>query len=1035
MVRRLLLSLILAVGTGPINFAQNSEKERRVADSAALSAQERAINTLKQRLIKPKSHNERVTLLLRMAELQVERAAVVFRIVTSSRTGEDRIKRAHREGIASLTELIPLQKDPSLTSRALLLRAQSYAEIQDKSLSKTDFLRVTREFPNSLEAIPSHMALAEMAMQANAFAEAISHLNKVEESPDSPHYPFALYKLGWAHFNSTHIARAIHYAETTARFYAERATEGQTGPNAFQENALLDLPVFYVEGLEQNISGFSVADGFERIERAASHPSSMSIQGKVHLRYAKLLRSRGRSQDVLDHADRVFRIHSKRPDSIEVAQSGIEYFHQKRDRERLAKLTANLGALYSDTRETKGYSEPWENLRAVVIASAQEVDKQIIKNKNNPQIKPFSEYLSQLVEIFFSISDRKDIRVAKLVHNLGETLFATGDFVGARARYRQAAELAPSQEAKDLKFIQELQEKALSASYQALKLAKQIPDSIEVKALKASESISSRDPLKLAELKLEKELALWASETVQSKKATHAFKFEALRTLYFHLGPDAAVKDVLTFADRYAGTEHGVAAAQLVLDTLVKSERWAETESVAYDLSRTKSYGAQFTNQARTLAAASLFKLIALAQADTRNDEVVSLSSTYISRYGDTSADSASVRLFRAQSYRRTGNAADASADLEKIRGNTNVKIAAASAQLRATLSEEQFKLEQAAGEFAVLKDDALAELTQPARSRVVSLFWATANRSALESAQGASLCKSIESLCKELLSRIQPSTPEKPAKISKDREVRALMKELRAHMKSAKEKKAFEVLELSRLIDTANEHRWIATHSDILRVAIGRLYKIDKKGVNFPVRLELIREFEKILTNLAENSFARTRVSALMQTALLYSDLVTELSGKPEMLEVAEVKQAVEAFHGKSKELFKAAFKIASSARIENGDLTELKRHASEASIFESEELATLNQSISMNSQVRFELQSADSSSVTQWKTEMLKALNQNQLRIAGLLLVEGARTFGEDSPMVRRARALFLVKVGAQAEGFAEDASIAETLALTQK
>src|SRR5690606_25394061 len=130
--------------------------------------------------------------------------------------------------------------------------------------------------------------------EANDHARAITWLKRVEREPESPFYPFALYKLSWAHFNLRQIPQAISYVERHVRYYAERPALA-TSDQAFRDNMLLDATVFHLDGFEQKLPGYDVDDALKFFRKLEKGPTL----GRMIARYAKLLRSHGHEESLV----------------------------------------------------------------------------------------------------------------------------------------------------------------------------------------------------------------------------------------------------------------------------------------------------------------------------------------------------------------------------------------------------------------------------------------------------------------------------------------------------------------------------------------------------------------------------------------------------------------------------------------------------------------------------------------------------------------------------------------------------------------
>jgi tetratricopeptide (TPR) repeat protein len=322
-----------------------NEQYERDVDEVALASQEKAIAWLVTFLKKYKGTRQEPILLSKLGDLQQQNATILFRLTHRSTKKVDpaRFNRAVQATIATLTTLISKYPGFEEIPHAYYSRGKSFEEIGLIEKATHDYLHLVRTFPDSEDTVSAYMSLAEFAIQANDHAKAISHLVQVEKHPESPHYPFALYKLAWAHYNLKETPTALSYAERNIAFYNERlpvAGQAKTGDttlnsdSALRDNTLQDLALFFFQGYEGKVPRYALQNAlpyFKKIENGAP-------LGRILVRFSKLLRSHGHESDLGSFKDQVISSESERQESLDILLITFEMTIGFDARNRLRRL-------------------------------------------------------------------------------------------------------------------------------------------------------------------------------------------------------------------------------------------------------------------------------------------------------------------------------------------------------------------------------------------------------------------------------------------------------------------------------------------------------------------------------------------------------------------------------------------------------------------------------------------------------------------------------------------------------------------------
>jgi tetratricopeptide (TPR) repeat protein len=289
----LLISQASASDVNPsVKSLEKTEDWDRQVDQAALQSQEAAVQKLKKLTKKYANSREEAGLLMRLADVYQESAAIEFRIAYAKANRKKlsvALNRYHsllKSQIEVLNRMIQVFPNFYSIDLGLFMRGKANEELKNKAGAKADFLTLVKNFPQSSRAIPSYMSLAEMAIADNRYPEAISYLKEVEHYPENSFYPFALYKLAWAFSNLKDPDKMLSYIERHVRYYDQLkiANKGlSSGDVAIRENSLLDAVSFFLEGNEQRPEAYKFTSALSYFRKLEPGP----FLGKMSVRFAK----------------------------------------------------------------------------------------------------------------------------------------------------------------------------------------------------------------------------------------------------------------------------------------------------------------------------------------------------------------------------------------------------------------------------------------------------------------------------------------------------------------------------------------------------------------------------------------------------------------------------------------------------------------------------------------------------------------------------------------------------------------------------
>ncbi|MCC7442320.1 MAG: hypothetical protein IT285_11840 [Bdellovibrionales bacterium] len=622
--------LAAAVALAPWNPVLAGEARDRQVDQVALSSQTKAIALLDRLLVKHRGSEQEPVFLARLADLHSQSAAIEFRLAHArSKSGKPDLARnraALERAIAALDRLVGKFPHYPELHQAYFLRGKSFAELEHKANARRDYLVVSRKYSDSQEAVPANMALAEYAVDENRHAEAIGFLEQVERRPESPHYPFALYKLAWSHYNLQHVAASLGYLERQISWYRKlESARGRLDSSevAILETALADTATFYFEGTQQERSKYGMESAFAYFRGLEKGP----VLGRMLTRYAKLLRSRQDEIGLRRFKDLCLEGEPARPESLEVAVILYEHLLNTRDYKALPSVAQDFVRAHEGMGPELATHETHVRAEKLLLDTASQLEKLALRNKGIKGSEFLSESLVAVYGSFLGMVPGLDPRVYGVHYNLAETLFALDRYEEATGHYRWIVERA-AEGKEQLAALKRagLTERtaslrALGARYQRLRGEGVIPEKLQARSTKAA---SVREPSPLLA-----EWLGWLETHLRSygfhDESLEGFELDAARSQYALGDFESAIPRLLTAARERPASKRAVPSATLVLDTRIADEDWATLYSDTGSLSGVKGLAqGEFGKRLAALSADAHFKITERLFAAAEHDEVPS---------------------------------------------------------------------------------------------------------------------------------------------------------------------------------------------------------------------------------------------------------------------------------------------------------------------------------------------------------------------------------------------------------------------------
>lgn len=953
------------------------ERRDRTVDRAAIASQDLAIGRLVPLLNKYRGTSQEPVLLAKLAELQHQKSAILFRIAHSGAQGSGRAldlaayRGALTSAITTLDRLLSKYPRYGEIAHAIFIRGKCHEDLDQKAPAKHDYLDLVTRYPEADEAIPATMALAELSIQEGDHAKAIPYLARVEAVVESPYHPFALYKLAWAHHNLKAADLALGYVRKHVSYFDARCDVCSAADRAFRENMLLDSTVFYLDGFEQDPSKYSTAEALPFFERLESGPAL----GRMLVRFSKLLRSHGHEANLIAYKTAVIERWKNQPlagpahpgavdADVEVALVAYEMQLNRRRFDEVVRTSQDLVELYG----RKPAAESMGQARKLLTDTAATMQEIVLKNKGAEGVRDLSTKLAAIYDTFTKIVPERDPRVPRVHYNLAETLFEIGQFEEATRHYRWVVErgalrkLAPGTK-PETGGANDASLKAIASRYEELRARKLIPTKLEANPGDKPEI----DP-SLAEW------VAWIDHHVQATgEVAENFQFEAARALYFAGAISESTERLDKLASKLPASRFATGAAQLVLDTLVAGALWEETLALSEKYLALEGWPEKdFKDRLHRISADSAYKLIERDHRERRFKSVMARTDRFLEKHPGSPK--------RVDCLALAGASALETFDRDRAAGYFTllIGIPGAGASVgqaliaRASLLEDRYELGAAACDYRAYLSlspelrTARPKGEEPALRRKTLALAQLSGDAALiaEAIPSTALCGSpgLETECdlQQALSAVTlafGSTAGKQlARGQRDRAVERAKKgpepnraawavaalavespndrlEYRERLSMIRQVSSqWEELDpISRMTLLPTVSAAIARAFGQCRTELAKLSPLRASARSIAYRVDALRELESVAVRAAKLPWARIRVGVLNELANAYLDLARGLQAlaapkglpEPELQAYEEaVRSIVIPFEKKGQDIRSRAFEIASSSAIEDASI-----------------------------------------------------------------------------------------------------------------
>ena len=709
------------------------ETHDRNVDRVALQVKNRAISSLKSLIERYKGTPKEPLMLMKLLDIQQEASGIEFRIAhaqnAKGRASLNRYNAVLNDLMNTATRIIDHFAQLPDLDKVYFTRGAAAQELDQKEKAQENYRALLAKYPHSSFAAQCYMALADFEIAEGHHQEAIDLLVHVEHLTHDPHYPFAIYKLAWAHYNLKEFKRAISYLVVHIEYYHRKLAEFETthqavsqAESAILEHSLLDLVSFYAEGFAAGETEFSPKKALATFQSLNPGP----LLGPMVVRYAKVLRTGGRSEDLLFWKKQVMTHESNLPDALGVLLIAFDYFYNLKDFAHTSEIARDMVTLDQTTHQQMRTSESYLPTQHSLLETTERLQKMVLKNKNAApaDLNPLLQLLEELYRTFMAIVVDQDARVVQAHYNLAEVLFEVKHYEESTTHYRWI--LAHYKPESHLK-LNEIALKAISARYKALQEQKIVPTHLTPVA--PPTGITQNDTLKPAIAQWIHWIDEYNAAYPKDFAAVENFEFEADRTLYSQNQVVLALTRLLKLVEEHPDSKLFNPACSLILDSYITAQRWPEIYPITDRLiaagKRSPKADPAFQAKLQQIGSDAFYKVIEGAYKAKDYDHALALVDQFDKkypknkRYGDVLFLASHIALDKHEPRKALAYLGTL------VEEYPNSQNRAAALLVRATIEEQTYEFDTAASDYGkYLRGPVALEERVAIESRLMQMRW-----------------------------------------------------------------------------------------------------------------------------------------------------------------------------------------------------------------------------------------------------------------------------------------------------------------------
>lgn len=560
------------------SLTTKQERVDRAVDEMAASSRETAILNLKRMLRLKRGTSEEPMILWRLADIEWRSSKSYFRVGISR--GADLNKPSARFNellescIAHATEILTrFPKFPHLRD-VLVRRGRSFEELKRKDYALKDYLDYISRYPDERATVEVRLMASDVLAEQNRHQDILNILKPVNVGQDLGGMEGQVAeKQALANFNVENYPEAIRKAEWLLRY--DRARGLNKDPSGHYSEVIGMVALFYGTAFEKRLAGYSLEhalDYFRRLETGA-------IFGKLSHEFMLVMRSKEMQSETIAWKDLAMQKIPKSFDTLWILVDTYDAVINWKDFAKFSNIEKDFATYFvqNPMALAKAQNTEWyKKFKHTLLEFADKIYATLPKkDPNENDYKVIQGNYLQALNAFMRITDPRDEMKAKVRFRVGEFYSNVKDWDKAQQAFTEVYQgklfVVLSPELRDQARL-----RAMTARYDSFKEKGIIPQS-----LKAAKLTASKKPLPSDVVEWIKWVDEVAAQKTSQPETMDKLLFEANRVVYSYGDVDTAYKRMLHYVGTRPNSKLTPAVCALVIDTLIESEAWVATRTLA----------------------------------------------------------------------------------------------------------------------------------------------------------------------------------------------------------------------------------------------------------------------------------------------------------------------------------------------------------------------------------------------------------------------------------------------------------------------
>lgn len=896
-----------------------THKQIIALDEKALWAKKSGIQTLSVALKSRMATPQEPVLQLRLAEMYQDMAAIQFRLAYEKATDNANAKlddyyATLKASLVSLNRIITGYPQWENVPRAFYLRSKAFSETDRGEAAIADLKHLVEVYPNSKDSAVGNMDLWKLLIARKQYTTAIQYINRYGLRAGDKYYSSALEKLSLCYFYLGDLSNAIHYTEV----------ELKSATGVDHEKAMSNYALFYATAVDRKIAGFEP-------ENALAHFQSLvkgDDLGKLGLSYVYLLRTKGLTAQLNAFKNQV--ASESLPDLYknDIFLVVLEDQFNKHDFNPMKDTALREIALFNSARSIRSDTRRVAKVKSIFKDMIMGLQKVLIDTSNTSEVTDkTSETLNICYQFMLDTSEHDVVELARIHLNMALLSHQLKRFEDSVIHTRWVVEHLDFKNKDQSALYVTASSKAIESRYETLKLKNWVPKNLVAKPFKTD---SSDVPWEVTEW------MKWIDsfpEVVFLENKIDTDLFEANRIVYSYGHVEEATEKLRKFVKHYPTSTYAPAAASLILDTYIASEKWEEAYSIALDYSQSSAWtDSSFKEKLSDIGSDIYCKVLDLSYKSKDYKHTIANGENFVKEYPN-SKRKADILELAANAALAMNDKAKAASLFNQMQSSGRVKpsVQALSYMTQGSMAEDSFDYKSAAQNYrnaAEMGPVASLEL----RNKTLLFAWLAGDPAELDAALGSTrvcpeprdeLCTSYERRFEETYEssprHSQPWVRTPIAKVAIKERLSTLDRaEVLAEI--PKEWDQLSSLDRSAVLPMLMRRVPEAFNSSRAQVRKYSSLSVDPKTIS--KRAKLLANVHAAAEKVAQLPWSRIQINVIRETAGLYDDAAEDLlaivppadvRGKDLKEFKTALSEAAAPFKLKSEELHKTEQELAS--------------------------------------------------------------------------------------------------------------------------